>query len=116
MKPIAKSSKLANVCYDIRGPVLDKARHIHGAKDLHEARVAFHQFSMAAVHVLEPLRAAQGMPDFHVWECRMVDQVIEGAPRFGYWVQTGGRPGSNPFFGNEMQDCAKEIKTGDKRP
>jgi alanine-synthesizing transaminase len=26
MKPIAKSSKLANVCYDIRGPVLDKAR------------------------------------------------------------------------------------------
>ena len=26
MKTIAKSSKLANVCYDIRGPVLDKAR------------------------------------------------------------------------------------------
>ncbi|MDT9000405.1 pyridoxal phosphate-dependent aminotransferase [Paucibacter sp. APW11] len=26
MKPIAKSAKLANVCYDIRGPVLDKAR------------------------------------------------------------------------------------------
>jgi len=26
MTPIAKSSKLANVCYDIRGPVLDKAR------------------------------------------------------------------------------------------
>lgn len=25
-KPISKSSKLANVCYDIRGPVLDKAR------------------------------------------------------------------------------------------
>ena len=96
--------------------VLDKARHIHGGKDLHEARVAFHQFSMAAVHILEPLRAAQGMPDFQVWECRMVDKVIDGAPKFGYWVQTGARPGSNPFFGNEMQDCAKEIKTGDKRP
>ena len=27
-KPIAKSSKLANVCYDIRGPVLDKARQM----------------------------------------------------------------------------------------
>ena len=26
MNPIAKSRKLANVCYDIRGPVLDKAR------------------------------------------------------------------------------------------
>ncbi len=28
MKPISKSSKLANVCYDIRGPVLDKARQM----------------------------------------------------------------------------------------
>ena len=28
MKPIVKSSKLANVCYDIRGPVLDKAREM----------------------------------------------------------------------------------------
>ena len=28
MKPIVKSSKLANVCYDIRGPVLDKARQM----------------------------------------------------------------------------------------
>ncbi|MBI3369503.1 MAG: pyridoxal phosphate-dependent aminotransferase [Burkholderiales bacterium] len=28
MKPIPKSSKLANVCYDIRGPVLDKARQM----------------------------------------------------------------------------------------
>ena len=28
MKPIAKSSKLDSVCYDIRGPVLDKARQM----------------------------------------------------------------------------------------
>lgn len=28
LKPIVKSSKLANVCYDIRGPVLDKARQM----------------------------------------------------------------------------------------
>lgn len=28
MKPIVKSGKLANVCYDIRGPVLDKARQM----------------------------------------------------------------------------------------
>jgi alanine-synthesizing transaminase len=28
LKAIAKSSKLANVCYDIRGPVLDKARQM----------------------------------------------------------------------------------------
>ncbi|WP_298235529.1 pyridoxal phosphate-dependent aminotransferase [uncultured Azohydromonas sp.] len=28
MKPISKSSKLADVCYDIRGPVLEKARQM----------------------------------------------------------------------------------------
>ena len=28
MKPIVKSSKLSSVCYDIRGPVLDKARQM----------------------------------------------------------------------------------------
>ncbi len=28
MNPISKSAKLANVCYDIRGPVLDKARQM----------------------------------------------------------------------------------------
>ena len=28
LKPIVKSSKLANVGYDIRGPVLDKARQM----------------------------------------------------------------------------------------
>ncbi len=26
MQPLFKSAKLANVCYDIRGPVLEKAR------------------------------------------------------------------------------------------
>jgi alanine-synthesizing transaminase len=28
LKPIAKSSKLANVCYDVRGPVVEKARQM----------------------------------------------------------------------------------------
>ena len=28
MKPVEKSTKLANVCYDIRGPVLDRAREM----------------------------------------------------------------------------------------
>ncbi|NLD55049.1 MAG: aminotransferase class I/II-fold pyridoxal phosphate-dependent enzyme, partial [Burkholderiaceae bacterium] len=28
MKPVAKSAKLANVCYDIRGPVMSRARQL----------------------------------------------------------------------------------------
>ena len=28
LKPILKSSKLANVCYDIRGPVMERAKQM----------------------------------------------------------------------------------------
>ena len=28
MKPILKSTKLANVCYDIRGPVMERAKQM----------------------------------------------------------------------------------------
>ena len=28
MKPVRKSNKLDNVCYDIRGPVLEKAKQM----------------------------------------------------------------------------------------
>jgi hypothetical protein len=28
LKPIQKSAKLANVCYDIRGPIMDRARQM----------------------------------------------------------------------------------------
>ena len=48
MKSVSKSAKLANVCYDIRGPVLEKARRestfdevVHGLDEstaLYEAR------------------------------------------------------------------------------
>jgi Cu(I)/Ag(I) efflux system membrane fusion protein len=83
---------------------------LHPAKDLPEARVEFHRFSTAAVPLLEKLRKAGGAPEFQVWECYMVDRVIDGAPKTGRWVQTRGRPGHNPFFGSDMLECAKEIK------
>jgi Cu(I)/Ag(I) efflux system membrane fusion protein len=91
-------------------PAVVAGAALHGAKDLPEARVEFHKFSMAAVPFLEKLRKAGGVPEFQVWECYMVDRVIEGAPKTGRWVQTRGRPGHNPFFGSDMLECAKEIK------
>ena len=39
----------------------------------------------------------------------MVDKAIPGAAKRGRWLQLGGRPGLNPFFGKEMQDCANKI-------
>lgn len=89
---------------------LPNAAHFHGDADLMQARMAFHKFTMAAIPVLEPLRGAPGAPEFQVWECYMVDRILDNVPKFARWVQTGGRPGHNPFFGNDMLECAKEIK------
>jgi Cu(I)/Ag(I) efflux system membrane fusion protein len=95
------------------GPALDAlshAAHFTAAADLMQARTAFHHFTMAAVPVLEPLRAAPGVPAFQVWECYMVDRILDDVPKTARWVQLGGRPGHNPFFGSDMLECAKEIK------
>jgi Cu(I)/Ag(I) efflux system membrane fusion protein len=97
------------------GP-LEDAAHFHAAADLNQARVAFHKFTMAAIPVMEPLRTAQGAPEFKVWECFMVNSAIEGAPKFGRWVQVAGRPGHNPFLGPDMLECVKEIPPGGKVP
>lgn len=95
---------------------LDKASHFHGFENIQKAREAFHQFTMANTALLEPLRTAGGMPDFQVWECYMVDRIIDGAPKIGHWVQVGGRAGHNPFFGSDMLECVKEIKPGGSHP
>ena len=90
---------------------LDAASHFHGgAGDLKAARKAFHAFTMAATAALEPLRMTSGSPGFKVWQCPMVDQAVEGAPKQGRWIQLRDRPGANPFFGKEMLECAAEVK------
>lgn len=89
---------------------LDKARHFHGFDDLKSARIAFHQFSVAATAALEPLRTAGQTPDFQVYECGMVDEAISNVPKKARWIQTGGRSMGNPFFGKEMLECGKTIQ------
>ncbi len=89
---------------------LDLAKHFHGSGDLTAARVAFLKFTVAATAVLEPMRKIQGFPELQIWECPMVGEAIPDAPKKARWIQTGGRPNQNPFFGSEMLDCGKEIK------
>jgi Cu(I)/Ag(I) efflux system membrane fusion protein len=89
---------------------LADARHFHGFRALAEARAAFHRFAQAAAAVLEPLRKTEGTPRFHLWECPMVDRAIPGVPKKARWLQVGDRPGANPYFGEEMLDCGKEIQ------
>ncbi len=89
---------------------LDEARHFHGFDDLAAARKAYHRFIQAAAAVLEPMRKVEGMPPFRVWECPMADRALPGVPRKAKWLQTGGRPGHNPYFGTEMLECGKEIQ------
>ena len=90
--------------------------HFHGFDNIQTALVAFQKFTVAATAALDPLRKVQNVPDFQVWECSMVDQAIPNAPKKGRWVQTGGRPGHNPFFGKEMLDCAAEVKKRNSAP
>lgn len=80
------------------------------ATDISAARKEFLTFIQATTSVVEPLRGRAGTPPFSVWECPMVSSAIPGAPAKVRWIQTGSRPPANPFFGNEMPDCATEIK------
>ena len=89
---------------------LNNARHFHGFDDLATARAAFLKFTVAATAVFEGLRGTPGMPVFQEWECGMVNQAIPDAIKKARWLQLGGRPGHNPFFGAEMLECAKEIQ------
>jgi Cu(I)/Ag(I) efflux system membrane fusion protein len=89
---------------------LDQARHFHGFDDIKPARAAFHRFSVAAVAALEPLRKAGQTPAFEIYECGMVDEALSGVPEKARWIQTGGRPLANPFFGASMLQCGKEIR------
>ncbi len=89
---------------------LDGSRHFHGSETIAAARAKFLKFTMAATDVLGPLRKMKGFPEMQIWQCPMVDQAVPAAAKKGRWIQTGGRPIQNPFFGAEMLECGDEIK------
>lgn len=89
---------------------LEKHRHFHHTTTLKEARTKFHAFVMPAVDLLRPTQRASGSPAFHVWECPMVNEAVPGAPQKGRWIQTGDRPGNNPYFGKDMLTCGEELQ------
>lgn len=106
----------SNAALKTKLDALDKARHFHGFTDIMKARIAFHTFSTAVTALIEPLRTAKGAPEFKVWECFMVDQIIPNVPAKGRWVQLGTRAGHNPYFGADMLECVKEIAPGEALP
>ncbi|MEO5711921.1 MAG: efflux RND transporter periplasmic adaptor subunit [Luteolibacter sp.] len=106
-----KTAELADSLGERDGlEALKDARHFHGFDDIAKAREAFYKFALAATIVIQPMHNMTGVPGFEIWECPMTDQAIPGAAKKGRWIQTGGRPGGNPFFGAAMVDCGKEIK------
>ena len=88
---------------------LNNARHFHGSDTLGEARSRFLKFTMAATDALTPLRRMKGFPDMQVWQCPMVSKAVPDAEDKGRWIQIGGRPIQNPFFGAEMLDCGQQL-------
>ncbi len=89
---------------------LAAASHFHGHADIRSARVDYHAFITTAARVLQPLRKGGAWPAFEVYECGMVDEALPEAPKKGRWIQTGGRPLANPFFGAEMLRCGNAVK------
>lgn len=82
-----------------------EARHLHGAKDLKEARKQFHPFANASAKLLEMTDGVE----FQVFECPMVNKAVEGVAYKGRWVQSARREIGNPYFGAEMLDCGQRI-------
>ena len=89
---------------------LEKSSHFHGFENFPTARAAFLKFSMASLAILEPIRNSPALSSMRIFECPMVDEAVPGAAKKGRWIQTGDRKIANPYFGDEMLTCGKEIK------
>lgn len=90
---------------------LDESRHFHGFDDLQEARSAFHDFSMAAVALIDALHHVLPLPEAQVYQCPMVDDALPDVPAKAFWIQVGTRQLANPYFGSEMLRCGSQVKS-----
>jgi Cu(I)/Ag(I) efflux system membrane fusion protein len=94
--------------HHLAAEVSAKAASPAGA-DLVQARQQFLPLAQMAAAAVRSWRAA--VPElnaYRVYECPMVDQAWDGAPRRAQWLQRGP-PLRNPYFGAEMLECGKEI-------
>ncbi len=83
--------------------------HLAPAKKLEAARAAFLPVSLATADFAKALRKQPPFKSVKVYHCPMVDRVVEGAAKDGYWIQL--RAGlKNPFFGADMLECGEEVK------
>ncbi len=94
------------------GKRLSEVAHVGPAKTLAEARRQFYPLSMAVAGLA--LQWKKQLPAIaervKVFECPMAKSAVPSADtNQGRWVQMQA-PLRNPFFGNEMLDCGKEIQ------
>lgn len=89
---------------------LADAPELQTVPDLKSARAAYHHYITRVVAVVTPLRKREGAPKFDIWECGMADKAIPGIPKKARWIQIPGRPGTNPFYGQDMPDCGELIQ------
>jgi Cu(I)/Ag(I) efflux system membrane fusion protein len=90
-------------------PLAD-APEFQAVPDLKSARAAYHKYITRSVAAITPLQKQQGAPKFDIWECGMADKAIPGVPKKARWIQVPGRPGTNPFYGQDMPDCGELIQ------
>ena len=106
--------KVADVLNDLKGwstiaSQLNQSGHLAEAKDLAEARKAFHGFVTPVTGVALGLRRNTTNAVPRIFQCPMTKRSFEGAPANARWIQLTPET-RNPYYGAAMLDCGAEVK------
>ena len=106
--------KVADVLNDLKGwstiaSQLNQSGHLAEAKDLAEARKAFHGFVTPVTEVALGLRRNTTNAVPRIFQCPMTKRSFEGAPANARWIQLTPET-RNPYYGAAMLDCGAEVK------
>ncbi len=106
--------KVADVLNDLKGwstiaSQLNQSGHLAEAKDLAEARKAFHGFVTPVTEVALGLRRNTTNAVPRIFQCPMTKRSFDGAPANARWIQLTTEI-RNPYYGAAMLDCGAEVK------
>ncbi len=106
--------KVADVLNDLKGwstiaSQLNQSGHLAEAKDLAEARKAFHGFVTPVTEVALGLRRNTTNAVPRIFQCPMTKRSFDGAPANARWIQLTTET-RNPYYGAAMLDCGAEVK------
>ena len=106
--------KVAAVLNDLKGwstiaSQLNQSGHLAEAKNLAEARKAFHGFVTPVTELALGIRRNTTNAVPRIFQCPMTKRSFVGAPANARWIQLTTET-RNPYYGAAMLDCGAEVK------